>query len=63
MRNHTLVDCIRNKNEKEVNDLRVYEPPSEVRVYDQNHNLIRIEQPPVPSKLNFVGRKVDNAKQ
>jgi hypothetical protein len=54
----TLVSGIRASNERKVNDLRTYEAPPEVQVFDCNHNLIRTEAPTLWEDVpKFNGRR------
>ncbi len=52
----TLVSGIRRVSERKVNDLRDFASPSEIRVYDLQGNLKRVEPAPTEPKYNFVGR-------
>ena len=44
----TLIDGLKNHAELSVNGLRDFETPSDIRVYDLQGNLKRIEPAPTP---------------
>lgn len=66
-RNHTLIGSIRNRVENNCGNLRDYEPPPEVKVYDLQGNLKRIEAPPTPDDLrtsihNSISKHINGKK-
>jgi len=47
----TLIDGLKNHAELSVNGLRDYEEPPDIKVYDLQGNLKRIDNPPTPDDL------------
>ena len=53
-----LISGLRTHAEREVNDLRTYEDPPPVKVYNLKGELLRIEEPiPYHVETNFNGGK------
>ena len=52
-----LISGLRTRAEREVNDLRVYEDPPLVKVYDLQGNFLRTEEPTIYVSPSFNGRK------
>lgn len=68
MASHTLISSIRNHAERVVTDLRDWEAPPEVKVYDLQGNLKRIEPPPTPDVLRAsikesIGEQINGRKR
>jgi hypothetical protein len=60
--NHKLIDGVRSRPEIAVNELRSYEDPPPVKVFNLKGELIRIDPPTVFVNPSFNNRKRGNEK-
>ena len=57
MSDRRFIDSVRRRSEITVNELRSYEDPPPVKVYDLNGNFLRFEPPTVYINPTFNNRK------